>query len=34
MASPQKENGHIDIANEIAEALAKTKLSPDEWRIL
>jgi len=34
MASPQRENGHIDIANEIAEALAKTQLSGYESRIL
>jgi len=34
MANPQKENGHIDIANEIAEALAKVQLSGYENRIL
>lgn len=34
MANPQRENGHIDIANEIAEALAKQNLSPYESRIL
>lgn len=34
MASPQIENGHIDIANEIAETLAKTKLSGYETRYL
>jgi phage replication O-like protein O len=34
MASPQAEDGHIDIANELAEVLARTKLSADESRIL
>lgn len=34
MVNPQKENGHIDIANEIAEALATTQLSGYESRIL
>ncbi len=34
MASPQKENGHIDIANEIAEALARTNLNGYESRYL
>jgi len=34
MANPQKENGHIDIANELAEKMAKTNLSPYEWRLL
>lgn len=34
MANPQAENGHIDIANEIAEALMKVNLSPYESRIL
>jgi phage replication O-like protein O len=34
MASPQAENGHIDIANEIAEALARTNLSAYQSRIL
>ncbi len=34
MASPQAENGHIDIANEIAEQLAKTQLSGYESRVL
>jgi len=32
--SPQAENGHIDIANEIAEALMKTQLSGYQSRIL
>ena len=34
MANPQRENGHIDIANEIAEQLAKTQLSGYESRVL
>lgn len=34
MASPQVENGHIRIANELGEALAKVNLSPYESRVL
>lgn len=34
MANPQAENGHVDIANEIVEALAKTYLSSYESQIL
>lgn len=34
MASPQKENGYVAIANEIAEALAQIRISGDEYRIL
>ncbi len=34
MASPQKENGHIDIANELVEQFYKINLSAYEWRIL
>jgi len=34
MVSPQVEDGHIDIANEIGEALAKTHLSGYESRVL
>lgn len=34
MANPQKEHGHIDIAHEIAEQLAKINLRPYEWRTL
>jgi len=34
MASPQVENGHIDIANEIAEALARINLPGREMRCL
>jgi len=33
-ASPQVENGHIDIANEIAEALMRTNLSAYQSRVL
>jgi phage replication O-like protein O len=34
MASPQVENGHIDIANELAEALARVNLTGHESRLL
>jgi phage replication O-like protein O len=34
MANPQRENGHIDIANEIAEALARTNLSAYQMRVM
>lgn len=34
MANPQRENGHLDIANEIADALCHTNLSGYESRIL
>jgi len=34
LASPQRENGHIDIANDIVDQLAKVNLSSYEWRIL
>ncbi len=34
MANPQKENGHIDIANEIAEAFFKLHLPANAWRVL
>ncbi len=34
MANPQKENGHIDIANEIMEALAGIRISGEEWQCL
>lgn len=33
MASPQRENGHIDIANEIADKLCSYKISGQEWQI-
>jgi len=34
MASPQRENGCIDIANELAEALARIRISGEEWQVL
>lgn len=34
MANPQRENGHIDIANEIAEHLAYYRLSGQEYQVL
>jgi len=34
MASPQSEKGHIDIANEFAEALARIRISGEEWQVL
>ena len=34
MARPQAENGHIDIAHEIAEAFARTSLTRTESRVL
>jgi phage replication O-like protein O len=34
MASPQLENGHIDIANELGEAFFNLQLSGNQWRIL
>ena len=34
MANPQREDGHVDIANEIVEALAKTYLSSYESQVL
>jgi len=34
MANPQIENGHLDLANELVEVLAKTQLSGYESRIL
>ena len=34
MESPQAENGHTDIANEIIEALAGIRISGEEWQIL
>jgi phage replication O-like protein O len=34
MASPQVENGHVRIANEIVEQLARVNLSKYEWREL
>ncbi len=34
MANPQAENGHVDIANEIVEALARYRLSGEEMQCL
>lgn len=34
MASPQLENGHTRICNELLEKLAAQRLSPNEWRAL
>jgi len=34
MANPQREDGHVDIANELVEALARVNLSAYEWRVL
>ena len=34
MANPQIENGHVDLANDIVDALAKTQLSGYETRVL
>lgn len=34
MASPQAENGHTQIANEILEQLAKLYLSPNQWQVV
>ncbi len=34
MASPQLENGHTRIANEILEHLVKMHLSPNQWQVL
>src|SRR3990167_6396213 len=34
MENPQLENGHLDIANELVEALARTQLSGYESRVL
>ena len=34
MANPQKENGHLDLANELVEQLARINLSAYEWRVL
>jgi phage replication O-like protein O len=34
IASPQAENGHIDIAHELAEAFYKLQLSGYQWHLL
>jgi phage replication O-like protein O len=33
-ASPQAEDGHLDLANELVEAFARINLSAYEWRLL
>lgn len=33
MAKPQTEDGYIRIANELAEAFMRLKLSDQEWRV-
>lgn len=34
MANPDPENGHIDMANELAEELMKINISPNQYRVL
>jgi phage replication O-like protein O len=34
MANPQPEDGHVDIANEIAEKFCAFRLSGEEWQVL
>ena len=34
MANPQREDGHVDIANELIESLMKIHLSGREWQIM
>ena len=34
MASPQLEDGHTQIANELLESLMRVHLSPNQWQIL
>lgn len=34
MVNPQKENGHLDIANELADQFEKLHLSGNEWQII
>lgn len=34
MANPQLEHGHLALANEIVEALARTRISGTEWQLL
>jgi len=34
MPSPQIENGHLDLANELVDQFCKLNLSPGEWRVL
>ena len=34
MANPQKEDGHVDIANQLVEQLARTRLPGEEWQLV
>ena len=34
MANPQKENGHLGIANELVEAFQRVHLPGNQWQIL
>lgn len=34
MATPQKENGHLDLANEIVDQFCRLNLCAGEWRVL
>ena len=34
MANPQAENGHVDIANEIVDALCRTHITSSQFRVL
>ncbi len=34
MASPQRENGHVRVANELVEAFQRLRLSGNQWRLL
>ena len=34
MANPQREDGHIDIANEVAEAFFNRRISGREWQLI
>src|SRR5436305_10919445 len=34
MANPAARNGHIDVANELAEKFATVSLTGQEWRVL
>jgi phage replication O-like protein O len=34
MANPQKENGHLDIANELVDIFARTHLTGNSWQLI
>jgi DNA-directed RNA polymerase subunit RPC12/RpoP len=34
MANPQRENGHLDIANELVDAFCRHRISGQEWQIV